>query len=208
MKLSALPWFLLLGVFAALNSVYLTKSVLYFKGLFSRVRHGRRIIFCSLAISCCILTFPALYGDGYHSLRELFAEESSLVFSLSLLTALGGVLILKPLVCSLTLAGGGDGGVFGPSLFTGAFAGLFTALVLQRFFGAELIPLNFMLVGMAAVLSACLHAPLTAIFVVCGITGNYTLIVPLAVASLVAKIIAKILVPYTVYSYNTYKTGT
>ncbi|MGV3630606.1 MAG: chloride channel protein [Bacteroidota bacterium] len=206
---SALPWFLLLGAFAALNSIYLTKSVLFFKERFSRVRsHSKRIIFCSLAISCCILTFPALYGDGYHSLRELFASESSLVFSLSLLTALGGVLVLKPLVCSLTLAGGGDGGVFGPSLFTGAFAGLFTALILQRVLGVELIPLNFMLVGMAAVLSACLHAPLTAIFVVCGITGNYTLLIPIAAASLIAKIVAQSLVPYTVYSYSSYKTGT
>ncbi|MCE3296990.1 MAG: chloride channel protein [Crocinitomicaceae bacterium] len=204
---SALPWFLLLGAFSALNSVYLTKSVLFFKERFARVRHGRRIIFCSLAISCCILTFPALYGDGYHYLRELLADEGSLVFSLTLLTALGGVLVLKPLVCSLTLAGGGDGGVFGPSLFTGAFAGLFTALILQRVFGAELIPLNFMLVGMAAVLSACLHAPLTAIFVVCGITGNYTLLIPLAAASLVSKIIAQQIVPYTVYSYSSYKSG-
>ncbi len=205
---SALPWFLLLGVFAALNSVYLTKSVLFFKERFARVRsHSKRIIFCALAISCCILTFPALYGDGYHSLRELFASESSLVFSLPLLSALGGVLVLKPLVCSLTLAGGGDGGVFGPSLFTGAFAGLFTALLLQHLFGAELIPINFMLVGMAAVLSACLHAPLTAIFVVCGITGNYTLLVPLAAASLTSKITAKILVPYTVYSYSSYQSG-
>ena len=117
------------------------------------------------------------------------------------------MLVLKPLVCSLTLAGGGDGGVFGPSLFTGAFAGLFTALLLQHLFGAELIPLNFMLVGMAAVLSACLHAPLTAIFVVCGITGNYTLLVPLAAASLTSKITAKILVPYTVYSYSSYQSG-
>ena len=54
--------------------------------------------------------------------------------------------------------------------------------------------------GMAAVLSASIHAPFTSLFLVCGVTGNYTLFVPLLGVCLIAKYTSKFLYPYTVYS--------
>ncbi len=55
---------------------------------------------------------------------------------------------------------------------------------------------------MAALLSGSIHAPLTSIFLLCAVTGNYTLFVPIVVASVVAKIVARLILPYTVYSYS------
>jgi CIC family chloride channel protein len=53
---------------------------------------------------------------------------------------------------------------------------------------------------MAAVLSASIHAPLTALFLVCGLTGNYVLFFPILAACLISKFTAKMIYPYTVYS--------
>jgi len=58
-----------------------------------------------------------------------------------------------------------------------------------------------MVIGMAAVLSASIHAPFTAIFLVCGLTNNYTLFFPILAACLISKYTAKIIYPNTVYTF-------
>jgi len=197
------PYFILLGIIAGLNSVYLTKSVLFFKSKFSQItNNAAKIVLGSLIISVSILFFPQLYGDGYHAMRELFISSSALKLPPTLLFTLVGVLLLKPIITSVTLAAGGDGGIFAPSLFIGAFLGLLVAFVLNNFFNVGVIPINFMVIGMAAVLSASLHAPFTAVFLACGLIGNYELIIPIIAACLVAKLTAKLIIPYTVYSYT------
>jgi CIC family chloride channel protein len=123
--------------------------------------------------------------------------------SVSLLYSFIGILILKPIVTSATLFSGGDGGVFAPSLFIGAFLGLFIALLLNTYLNANIIPVNFMVIGMAAVLSASIHAPFTAIFLICGLTNDYTLFVPILAVCLISKYTAKMIYPYSVYSYST-----
>lgn len=59
-----------------------------------------------------------------------------------------------------------------------------------------------MIIGMAAVLSASIHAPFTAIFLVCGLTNNSTLFIPLLAVSLISKYTAKMIYPYTVYTIS------
>ncbi|MES2131496.1 MAG: chloride channel protein [Bacteroidota bacterium] len=199
---NAIPYFLLLGIVAGLNSVYLTKSVLFFKKKFAAFQSSRsRIIIGSVIISASILLFPQLYGEGYHAVKELLYNPNQHTFTFALALTLLSIILLKPLVTSVTLASGGDGGVFAPSLFIGAFLGLLVATFLNSFCYADVIPLNFMVIGMAAMLSACIHAPFTAVFLVCGLTDNYTLVVPILLACLVSKITAKLIYPYTVYTY-------
>lgn len=202
-NLYAMPYFLLLGILAGINSAYLTKSVLFFKLMFFKIsKVYKRIILGSMLISICILVFPQLYGDGYHAMKDMFKYPNIMVSGTFLFTIIG-LLILKPIVTSLTLASGGDGGIFGPSLFIGSFLGLLVANVLNQFFNAQVIPINFMVIGMGAVLSASLHAPFTALFLICGLMNNYSLFVPALAACLVAKMTAKLILPYTVYNYST-----
>jgi CIC family chloride channel protein len=111
-------------------------------------------------------------------------------------------LLLKPVVTSATLAAGGDGGIFAPSLFLGAFLGLFTTLILNTYLGAQVIVVNFVVLGMAAMLSASIHAPFTALFLVCGIVDDYTLFFPILLICLISKYTAKALCPYTVYTFQ------
>lgn len=199
---SAFPYFIILGIMAGLNGVYLTKCVLYFKSRFAFInQHSVKILSGSLFIGCFVFLFPQLYGDGYHSIRTLIANPASIQFTYAVGCTFLCVLIFKPIVTSLTLASGGDGGIFAPSLFIGAFLGFFIAILVNHFFDAAVIPANFMVIGMAAVLSASLHAPFTAVFLACGLVGNYTLMIPVITACLISKLTAKRLVPYTVYNY-------
>jgi CIC family chloride channel protein len=201
--LKAIPYFILLGILAGLNSVYLTRCVLFFKSQFSKIEtHYYKIIVGSAVLSISLFIFPQLYGEGYHAIKVIFGNSTEIPITLTLALTFIGILILKPIVTSITLASGGDGGVFAPSLFIGAFLGLLLASILNTFFNTEVIPVNFMIIGMAAVLSASIHAPFTAIFLVCGLTNDYTLFIPILVVCLISKYTAKMIYPYTVYTYS------
>ncbi len=200
--LKAIPYFILLGILAGMNSVYLTRCVLFFKSQFGKIdTHYYKILIGSVVLSISLFIFPQLYGEGYHAIKGIFGNSTEIPLTLTLALTFIGILILKPIVTSITLASGGDGGVFAPSLFIGAFLGLLLASVLNTFFNLHVIPVNFMIIGMAAVLSASIHAPFTAIFLVCGLTNDYTLFLPILVVCLISKYTAKMIYPHTVYTY-------
>ncbi len=197
----AIPYFILLGLLAGIHSVYLTRCVLYIKRKFSRIdRLYHRVIIGSLLISGFLIVFPQLYGDGYHAVRELIASSETTQLTLQSVFTLIFVLLLKPVVTSITLSAGGDGGVFAPSLFMGAFLGLLVALFANQYMGANVIVVNFIIIGMAAMLSASIHAPFTALFLSCGLINDYTLFVPILAVCLISKYSAQLIYPHTVYS--------
>ncbi len=198
----AIPYFILLGILAGVNSVYLTKTVLFFKSKFSKLKtQFHKIVIGSVILSIGLLVLPQLYGDGYHAIKEIFVNSSPAI-TLTWVATLIGIILLKPILTSATLAAGGDGGVFAPSLFIGAFLGLFVATILNTYFHSNVIPINFMIIGMAAVLSASIQAPFTALFLVCGMINDYTLFFPILMVSLIAKYTSKMIFPYTVYNYS------
>lgn len=202
-KLHALPYFILLGIISGVNATFLTRCVLYIKKRFAAMQGYRnKIIIGAVLLSISLLILPQLYGDGYHAIKEGLQYASHPVFSARYLLVVVLLLVIKPIVTSVTLGAGGDGGVFAPSIFIGAFLGLVTAMVINSVSGFQVIPVNFMIAGMAAMLSASIHAPLTALFLVCGIVNDYTLFIPLAIVSFTAKLTATRLLPYNVYTYK------
>ncbi|WP_366184174.1 chloride channel protein [Flavobacterium ovatum] len=198
----AIPYFILLGILGGLNAVYLTKMVLFIKSQFVKINtHFYKIILGSIILSASLILFPQLYGEGYHSIKTIINEPNQNLLTISIGLSLLAILILKPIVTSITLASGGDGGVFAPSLFIGAFLGLLTALSLNHFFNSDVIVLNFMVLGMAAVLSASINAPFTALFLTLGLTDNYILFIPVLIVCFVSKYTAKMIFPHTVYTF-------
>jgi CIC family chloride channel protein len=199
----AIPYFILLAILSGVSAVYLTRTVLFFKKTFSRFpNYATKILISASILSIVLLLCPQLYGDGYGSMREIFETSAQHInFSYSLLLLTIAILLLKPIVTSATLAAGGDGGVFAPGLFMGAFLGLLVAIIVKQYMHIDIVPINCMVIGMAAVLSGSLHAPFTSACLVCALAGNYILLVPILVACLIAKMIAKLIYPYTVYTY-------
>jgi CIC family chloride channel protein len=200
----AVPYFILLGVLSGVSAVYLTRMVLFFKKTFANFSsYAIKILISASILSVVLLLCPQLYGDGYGAMRNIFETSAQQInFSYSLLLITLAILLLKPIVTSATLAAGGDGGVFAPGLFMGGFLGLLVAIVVRQYMHIDIVPINCMVIGMAAVLSGCLHAPFTSTFLVCALAGNYILLIPILGACLLAKIIAKQIYPYTVYTYG------
>jgi CIC family chloride channel protein len=199
----ALPYFILLGILAGMHSVYLTKCVLFFKKRFTQIKkHSNRIIIGAFILGTSLQLLPQLYGEGYHAIKESILVANHTILTASIAIAFLGIILLKPIVTSVTLASGGDGGVFAPSIFIGGFMGLLLSICLNTFFDANVIPLNFMILGMGAMLSASINAPFTAIFLTCGIINDYTLFFPILITCLVAKYTAQYIYPFTVYTYS------
>lgn len=198
----AVPYFILLGITCGLNSIYLTKMVILLKKAILKIPNKYlSVTLGAICLGSLIYFVPELYGEGYTTIRKFMANTNLEKLNPELFLQLLLILILKPLVTSVTLASGGDGGVFAPSIFLGAILGLFMALILNIYFDAGVIPVNFMIVGMASVLCASIQAPLTSIFLVCGITGNYVLIIPLSIGCIMSRITSYSFYPYTVYNY-------
>ena len=85
----------------------------------------------------------------------------------------------KILAASLTLSIGGSGGVFAPSLFIGAMAGMAFGTVAHDVFGPAIgPPAIYAVVAMGGVFAAASQAPLTAIASVAEMTANFTLTLP------------------------------
>jgi CIC family chloride channel protein len=66
---------------------------------------------------------------------------------------------------------------------------------------------NFALAGMAGVMAAVMHAPLTAIFLIAEITGGYNFFVPLIITSVVAYLTIIPFEPHSIYAKRLAETG-
>lgn len=157
-----------------------------------------------LLVGVLTLFYPLVKGEGYHVVRKLIGGDYSETIGLVLL-----LIFMKMLATSLTLGAGGAGGVFAPSLLIGSLGGFFYFQLLTfvfpgaTFTGAAL----FSLVGMAAMLSGTLHAPLTGIFLIVEITGGYDAILPLLLVSFLTSTLVKQVEKHSIYHYELVKKG-
>ena len=205
----AIPFVAILGLIGGILALYFTKIVIYAKSYFAGIKSNFiRVNLGAITVGTFIFFLPALYGDSYHGLGEIL--KSSLHDSVNLLYFLPLILLvlLKPFVASLTLGAGGDGGVFAPSIVTGALLGVLFAQLCNHYLGTQLVVINFALFGAAAMLSAAIHAPFTAIFIIASLVpSGYLLLAPLLISSFIAKALAKKLYPYNVYTYKEVATA-
>lgn len=203
-KLKALPYMIFLSIIAGLMAVYFTKTVLYLKHISERIHSNfLRISIGAIIVGVAIYIFPQLYGDSYHAIPDLLNNIIQKPFSINLIFLLFLLVLLKPLIASITLGAGGDGGVFAPSIAAGSFLGMLLALGCNHYLGTELIIINFALIGGAAMLSASIHAPLTALFLTCSIVNEgFILFIPILIGTFIAKYTAKYICDYTVYTFH------
>jgi chloride channel protein, CIC family len=217
---SDFPFYLLLGAFCGLASVYFTRLTLYTEALAIKVKSKTwRALLGGLGLGIIIFIFHPIYGEGYDSITtilngnpEQLLKDSFLLKNLDgtlylILFALG-VLLIKPVATGLTIGAGGNGGIFAPSLFIGAITGyIFSQSINALGFGKVLSISNFTLVGMCGVMSGVMHAPLTAIFLIAEITSGYTLFLPLMLVSAVGLSTSRYFEQHSFYTGKLIKAG-
>ncbi|MDQ1770913.1 CBS domain-containing protein [Labilibaculum sp. A4] len=215
-----IPFFILLGILSGLVSVYFTKTFLWIEKRFEQFKFLRnKMLIGGLSLGILIFYFPALYGEGYNTVKALVGGNLAEVFRSSLfedytdvwymvVIFIGALVFFKVIAASITLGAGGIGGIFAPSVFTGAMLGFLFVFVYNHFeLGEPLSESNFTLVGMASVLGGVLHAPLTGIFLIAEITSGYELIVPLMLSTTISFITVKSLQKESIITAQLAKRG-
>lgn len=216
------PFYVLLGFFCGMCSLYFLRTTLWLEDKLGKVKNPYvKWAFCAGGLGLLIFLFPPLYGEGYDALGPLLNGQSIsydgdtiLAFMLHrpwlvpVFFAL--ILILKVFSMTLTNAGGGVGGTFGPTLFVGAMAGFLLARVANLLLaGTEFtVPeQNFVLVGMAGLMAGVMQAPMTAIFLIAEISGGYELFIPLIITASIAFGTIRIFEKYSIYTKRIAKSG-
>ncbi|MGZ4826468.1 MAG: chloride channel protein [Terriglobales bacterium] len=147
------------------------------------------------------LGFPQVMGAGYEYVDQAIHDQ----FTWQLLGILAG---LKILSTTISFVSGTPGGMFAPTLFIGAMLGGFVG-------GAERIifphltgsPAAYALVGIGVLFAGFLRAPMTSVFMVLEVSGNYSIIVPVIIANTIAYLISRSLQPAPLFDMLSRQDG-
>ncbi len=201
------PFYISLGLLAGFFSLYYVRSFVGTQQLIRRINNPwLRVCVGGFALALMIMVFPPLFGEGYNTvsiLADLHPQSlphQSIINTWfhgewALLVFLTLVMLTKSVAAGFTLGSGGNGGNFGPSLFTGAYLGFSFARLINLTGFAQIPETNFALVGMAGILSGTFYAPLSAIFLIAEITGGYELMIPLMIVSALSLAVARYFEP-------------
>lgn len=207
-----IPFYIILGIVTGLVSLYFTRANIFIESRFGKIKRPlNKLLIGGITVSTLIFILPPLYGEGYEVLTAILNgrgddilnnsffysfRENHWLFMIFLLL----VLFLKVVAMAFTTAGGGVGGIFAPSLFMGGVAGFLTSRFIN-FFGYHQLPEgNFALAGMAGVMAAVMHAPLTAIFLIAEITSGYELFIPLMITATISYLTINLYEPHSIYT--------
>jgi CIC family chloride channel protein len=142
-----------------------------------------------------------MYGVGYPVLERALGGT----YGVGLLVFL---LVGKVLATSVTIAIGGSGGVFAPSLFMGAMLGTAYGRIAHAALPGIIGPAGaYGLVGMGAVFAAAARAPITAAIIIFELTDEYRIILPLLFAISLAAGVANLFTEDTIYTLKLRRRG-
>ena len=218
-QIDAIPFYLLLGGLCGLVSVYFMRVYFWTEKKFAASSSILpKAIAGGLTLGLLIFFFPVLYGEGYSTVSALFNADTSKLLDNTfygewvtnpyvLLLVVIAIVLFKVVASAITINAGGNGGIFAPTLFTGAVTGFGFAHFFNTTGWKELLTVNFVAAGMAGIISGVVHAPLTAIFLIAEVTGGYTLFVPLMIVAAVSYFISKAFEPYSIYTEKLAQKG-
>ncbi|MEN8006830.1 MAG: chloride channel protein [Candidatus Krumholzibacteriota bacterium] len=198
-----LPLYLLLGLIVGLTAVVYVRTLYMSEDAFERLPlPGWIKPACGgLVLGGLFLFFPQVYGVGYSSMVQ--ALDGHMALRLMVL-----LVVVKLLAVNVTLGAGFSGGIFAPALFLGGMlGGAFGALVEMWVPGSHGAIGTFAMVGMASMVGASTGAPLTAILILFEMTGQYTVILPLMLASIGAALVYRSLMSDSIFTFKFAREG-
>jgi len=144
---------------------------------------------------------PQVMGAGYGAIDEAIHGQ----FAVKMLLLLA---VFKIVATTLSFSSGTPGGVFAPTLFIGAMLGAAVGSIERHFFphltGSTG---SYALVGMGVLFAAFLRVPLTSVFMVLEMSGNYAIVLPVVLANTIAYLISRALQPIPILELFTHQDG-
>lgn len=201
---SELIFYLGLAVLAGLVGAFVIHALYWIEDLFDGidVHYLLKAVFGGLLIGLVGYRYPQIFGVGYETISDVLNETLTIQLMASLVA-------LKILMMSITIAAGGSGGIFAPSLFIGAMLGGSYGWILNQFFPYTTAGYGaYALVGMAALYAATTRATFTAIVILFEMTLDYEIILPLMFVCVIAdQISIKLSKSGTIYSIKLKRKG-
>jgi CIC family chloride channel protein len=138
-----------------------------------------------LLIGMIGLRFPQVMGAGYAIVDQ--AMHGQFVWQLLLLLA-----ALKLLATGFSFLSGTPGGMFAPAIFIGAMLGGAVGALEHHFVPSLTATVGtFALVGIGTLFAGFLRTPITSVFLVIELAGNYTAILPVIISTMIAYVISR-----------------
>lgn len=140
-------------------------------------------------------------GAGYEAIDQ--AMHAQFAWKMLLLLAL-----FKIIATTLSFSSGTPGGMFAPTLFIGAMLGAAVGTFEKIYFPHLTGTIgSYALVGMGVLFAAFLRAPLTSVFMVLEVSGNYSIVLPVILANTIAYLISRVLQPIPILEQFTHQDG-
>ncbi len=138
-----------------------------------------------LLIGLVALRFPQVLGAGYDSIDQAMHDQ----YGWRLLAAL---CVTKLLATTASFTTGTPGGLFAPTLFIGAMLGGAVCAVERLMAPGVTGPIGaYVLVGMGTTFAGILRAPITSVFMIVEVSGNYSIILPVMISNTIAYLVSR-----------------
>lgn len=145
--------------------------------------------------------FPQVMGPGYEVMDQAMHGQFVWQFLLALA-------VFKLIATTLSFSSGTPGGMFAPTLFIGAMLGAGVGSFEKLFFPHLTGTVgSYALVGMGVLFAGFLRVPLTSVFMVLEVSGNYSIILPVILANTIAYLLSRALQPVSIFETLTQQDG-
>jgi CIC family chloride channel protein len=177
-----------LGVVGGVASLVFVKTIKNLRPRLRRLPQWSQYLqpgVAGLLIGFIAIWYPQVMGAGYEWMNLAMHNR----FPWEVLGIIAG---LKLLSTTLSFASGTPGGLFAPVLFMGAMLGGSVAMLEQQLFPAIAVPVGaYALVGMGALFAGILRAPMTSVFMILEVSGNYSIILPVLICNTISYLISR-----------------
>jgi CIC family chloride channel protein len=176
------PLFFVLGACAGLIAVLYNRVLLQTMATMERVPVEARATLIGAAVGALAWVLPDLVGGGDSITQRTLLGAGTLA-------VLPVVFLLRLALGALSYSAGTPGGLFAPLLVLGAQFGLFFGLACDlEFPDLHVQPEGFAVVGMAALFTGIVRAPLTGIVLATEMTADVTMLLPMLCACAMAML--------------------
>jgi CIC family chloride channel protein len=194
-----------LGIVGGVASVLFAKAIGFLRPRLKALPHWTQYFQSAVAgLLIGLIAFlgaPQVMGAGYDFMDQAMRGQ----YAWKLLAVLAA---LKIIATTFSFASGTPGGMFAPTLFVGAMLGGAVGGVEHLWF-PHLAGSNgtYALVGMGVLFAGFLRVPMTSVFMVLEVSGNYEIIVPVIVANTFAYVVSRSLQPIPIFDLLTRQDG-